>query len=359
MRNYFILLVTMVVLFNFEKLYSQQQKALIYGITGQDGSYLAELLVEKGYEVHGVVRRASLIKTDRIDHLRNKIILHFGDLTDSTNIVHLINEIKPDEIYNLGAQSHVKVSFETPEYTAHSDALGALKILEAIRILGLAKKVKYYQASTSEMFGKVEETPQKETTRFHPRSPYGVAKLYAHWITKNYREAYGIFACSGILFNHESPRRGETFLTRKVTMAVTNIVKGKQNCIYLGNLDSQRDWGYAKEYVEAMWLMMQQDKADDYVIATGETHSGKEFVQEAFKFAGIELEWQGEGIDEVGINKANGKIIVKISKEFFRPAEVDFLMGDASKAQKELGWSAQVTFKELIKIMMESELAKG
>jgi len=339
------------------------KKAFITGVTGQDGAYLAELLLKKGYEVHGLKRRSSLINTARIDHLYRdlhgqniRFILHYGDLTDSTNLIRLIQEIQPDEIYNLAAQSHVRVSFELPLYTAEVDALGTLRILEAIRILGLEKKTKFYQASTSEMFGKVQEIPQKETTTFYPRSPYGVAKVYAYWITKNYREAYGIFACNGILFNHESPIRGETFVTRKISRAAARIKVGQQKALYLGNLDARRDWGHAKDYVEAMWLMLQQEHVDDYVIATGQTHSVREFVEITFKEIGFDIEWKGEGIDEVGFDKNTGQELIFIDPRYFRPTEVDLLIGDATKANKELGWYPKVTFKQLAKEMVQEEL---
>lgn len=338
------------------------KKAIITGITGQDGSYLAEFLYEKGYEVHGIIRRGSSFNTWRIDHLykdphyAERFFLHYGDLTDSTNLIRLIKKIEPDEIYNLGAQSHVKVSFDVPEYTANSDALGILRILEAVRLLDMTKKVKIYQASTSELYGKIQETPQTEKTPFYPRSPYGVAKLYAYWIIKNYREAYDMYACNGILFNHESPRRGQTFVTRKVTMGLAKIKMGKQDKIYLGNLEAKRDWGYAKEFVEAMWLMLQQEKPEDYVIATGETHSVRELVEEACKALGIEIEWKGKGIDEIGIDKKTGKTIIEIDPEYFRPTEVDLLIGDGSKAQKELGWKPKTKFKDLVKLMAEADL---
>jgi GDPmannose 4,6-dehydratase len=338
------------------------KKAIITGITGQDGSYLAELLYEKGYEVHGIIRRGSSFNTWRIDHLyrdhhyAERFFLHHGDLTDSTNLIRLIKKIEPDEIYNLGAQSHVKVSFDVPEYTANSDALGVLRILEAVRLLDMTKKVKIYQASTSELYGKIQETPQTEKTPFYPRSPYGVAKLYAYWIIKNYREAYDMYACNGILFNHESPRRGQTFVTRKVTMGLAKIKMGQQGKIYLGNLEAKRDWGYAKEFVEAMWLMLQQDKPRDYVIATGETHSVRELVEETCKALEIEIEWKGKGVNEIGIDKKTGKTIVEIDPEYFRPTEVDLLIGDGSRAQKELGWKPKTKFKDLVKLMAESDL---
>jgi len=336
--------------------------ALITGITGQDGSYLAELLLEKGYEVHGMKRRSSLFNTDRIDHLYKdlhekdvKFFLHHGDMTDSTNLIRIIQQVQPDEIYNLAAMSHVQVSFDTPEYTANADGLGTLRILEAIRILGLEKKTKFYQASTSELYGLVQETPQKETTPFYPRSPYAVAKLYGYWITVNYREAYGIYACNGILFNHESPRRGETFVTRKITRAVARIKLGLQDNLYLGNLSSKRDWGHAKDYVEAMWLLLQQDKAEDFVIATGQTYEVREFVDLAFKQVGIELDWQGTGLDEKGIDKATGKVLVEVDPRYFRPTEVDLLLGDATKAQTKLGWKPKISLKELCAMMVEED----
>jgi GDPmannose 4,6-dehydratase len=339
--------------------------ALITGITGQDGAYLAEFLLNKGYIVHGIKRRSSSFNTARIDHLykdpheRNvNFFMHYGDLTDSTNLIRIIQETQPDEIYNLAAQSHVQVSFETPEYTANSDAIGTLRLLEAIRILGLEKKTKFYQASTSELYGKVQEIPQSEKTPFYPRSPYAAAKLYAYWITINYREAYGMFACNGILFNHESPIRGETFVTRKITMAVANIKKGLQEKIYLGNLDAKRDWGFAGDYVEAMWLMMQQDEPDDFVIATGETHSVREFVEFAFREVGIEIEWQGEGVDEVGMDSVNGNVLVEIDSRYYRPTEVDILIGNPAKANEKLGWETKVGFEELVKMMVKSDFGK-
>lgn len=337
--------------------------ALITGVTGQDGAYLAELLLDKGYIVHGIKRRSSMFNTDRIDHLykdthekKVSFFLHYGDLTDSTNLIRIVQEVQPDEIYNLAAQSHVKVSFETPEYTANSDALGTLRLLEAIRILRLEKKTKFYQASTSELYGEVQEIPQKETTPFYPRSPYGVAKLYAYWITKNYREAYGIFACNGILFNHESPIRGETFVTRKITRAAAKIKLALQEKLFLGNLDAERDWGHARDYVEGMWLMMQQTESDDYVLATGKKVSVRFFVEMAFAEAGIFIEWQGKGIDEKGINKATGKIIIEIDSNYFRPTEVDLLVGDASKAKNKLGWVPKYTVSELVKEMVASDI---
>lgn len=328
--------------------------ALITGITGQDGSYLAELLLEKGYIVHGIKRRSSSINTERVDHIyetSKNFYLHYGDLTDSTNLIRLISEIKPDEIYNLGAQSHVQVSFETPEYTANSDALGTLRLLEAIRILGMEKSIRFYQASTSEMFGLVQEIPQKETTPFYPRSPYGVAKLYGHWITKNYREAYGMYACSGILFNHESPRRGETFVTRKIILGLDAIVKGKQSVLKLGNLNALRDWGHAKDFVRAMWLMLQQDQPDDFVIATGEQYSVRQFVEQAGEYFGMNIVWHGEGLNEVGIDTETGRTVIVIDKKYFRPSEVESLLGDATKAKDVLGWQPEISFKELVRDM--------
>jgi len=337
--------------------------ALLTGITGQDGAYLAEFLLNKGYTVHGMHRRSSLSNTGRIDHLLqdphykdSKFFLHYGDLTDSANVIRLIKNIEPDEIYNLGAQSHVQVSFETPEYTANSDGLGVLRILEAIRILGLEEKSKFYQASTSELFGKVREVPQKETTPFYPRSPYSIAKLYAYWIAINYREAYNMFVCNGILFNHESPLRGETFVTRKITIAISNITKGLQDKLYLGNLNAKRDWGFAGDYVEAMWLMLQQDEPDDYVVATGETHSVREFTELAFKEAGINLEWENEGVNEIGRDVDSGKVLVEVDPAFYRPTEVDLLIGDSSKAREKLGWKTKVSFEELVRMMIKSDL---
>ena len=336
--------------------------ALITGITGQDGAYLAELLLSKGYFVHGIKRRSSMFNTDRIDHLyqdqHEKNInfkLHYGDLTDSTNLIRIIQEVQPDEIYNLAAQSHVKVSFETPEYTANADALGPLRILEAIRILGLEKKTRFYQASTSELYGLVQETPQKETTPFYPRSPYGVAKLYGFWITKNYRESYGMFACNGILFNHESPLRGETFVTRKISRAAARISLGMQEKLFIGNIDSERDWGHAKDYVEGMWRMLQQDEPDDFVLATGIKISVREFISMAFLEVGINLKWQGKGENEKGVDSA-GKVIVEIDPKYYRPAEVDLLIGDASKAKNKLGWVAKCTVAELCKEMVQADL---
>ena len=326
--------------------------ALITGITGQDGSYLAELLLEKGYEVHGIVRRSSLINTHRIDGIYNRLTLHYGDLTDSTNLVRVIQKVQPDEIYNLGAQSHVKVSFEMPEYTADVDAVGTLRVLEAVRLLGMEDRVRIYQASTSELYGLVQETPQKETTPFYPRSPYGVAKLYGYWITKNYREAYGMYACTGILFNHESPRRGETFVTRKIARGLKAMSEGKQTVLRLGNLDAKRDWGHAKDYVEAMWMMLQQDTPDDYVIATGVQYSVREFVEEAAPYFGMNIEWQfTDSGTEVGIDKNTGLVRVIVDPKYFRPAEVETLLGDASKAKEKLGWEPKTSFKQLVEDM--------
>jgi GDPmannose 4,6-dehydratase len=338
--------------------------ALITGITGQDGAYLADLLLSKGYSVHGVKRRASSFNTDRIDHLYQdphekdvRLELHYGDLTDSTNLIRIIQEVQPDEIYNLAAQSHVAVSFETPEYTANSDAVGTLRVLEAIRILGLEKKTRFYQASTSEMFGKVQEIPQRETTPFYPRSPYGAAKVYAYWITVNYREAYGMFACNGILFNHESPMRGETFVSRKITRALTRIHVGLQETLYLGNLDSRRDWGHAKDYVKAQWMMLQQPVAEDFVIATGKQFSVRDFVVAASSLLDMKIEWHGEDVHEVGIDSKSDRKLVQVDPRYFRPAEVDTLLGDTTKARQKLGWTAEVSFAELVKEMVESDLA--
>ena len=325
--------------------------ALITGITGQDGSYLAELLLSKGYEVHGIVREASLINTHRIDHIYDSIKLHYGDLTDSTNLVRVIQLVQPDEIYNLGAQSHVKVSFEMPEYTGMVDGLGTLRILEAVRLLGMESKTRIYQASTSEMFGKVQEIPQSEKTPFYPRSPYGVAKVYGYWIVRNYRESYGLHASSGILFNHESSRRGETFVTRKITRGLSRISVGQQDVLNLGNLNAMRDWGHAKDFVEAMWLMLQQETADDYVIATGQQYSVREFVEKAAPYFGMNIVWEGEGLDEVGIDKNTKRTIIRVSDKYFRPAEVETLLGDASKAKKQLGWEPKISFDELIEDM--------
>ena len=327
------------------------KKALITGITGQDGSYLAEFLLSKGYEVHGIIRRSSLINTHRIDHIYERLTLHYGDLSDPVNIMGVIRQVEPTEIYNLGAQSHVKVSFEMPEYTADVDALGTLRILEAVRMLGMEKDVRIYQASTSELYGGVLGTPLSETTPFHPRSPYGVAKLYGYWIIKNYRESYGFHASSGILFNHESPRRGETFVTRKITQGLSKISVGLQKILYLGNLNAKRDWGHAKDYVEAMWLMLQQDEPDDYVIATGEQYSVRDFVNEAAPYFGFKLEWMGEGEDEIALDWNTKKTIIGINPRYFRPAEVDSLLGDATKAKEVLGWEPKIKFKELVEDM--------
>ena len=342
------------------------KKALITGVTGQDGAYLAEFLLQKGYQVHGIKRRSSSFNTARVDHLYKdphekdvKFFMHYGDLTDATNLIRIIQEVQPDEIYNLAAQSHVKVSFETPEYTANSDALGTLRLLEAIRILSLEKKTRFYQASTSELYGKAKEIPQNENTPFYPRSPYAAAKLYAYWITVNYREAYGIFACNGILFNHESPVRGETFVTRKITRAVARIKLGLQDTLYLGNLDAKRDWGYAGDYVKAMWLILQQNEPDDYVIATGESHSVREFAEKAFKEVGIEIRWQGQGADEVGIDKKTGKVLIRIDPRYFRPTEVEYLQGDSTKAMRKLGWKPKASFDELVKAMVREDLKEA
>jgi len=344
------------------------KRALITGITGQDGSYLAEFLLEKGYEVHGIIRRSSSFNTGRIEHLyidelikdmhaKRKIYLHYGDMTDSTSLIRLIREVEPDEIYNLAAQSHVKVSFEVPEYTADTDGIGTLRMLEAIRFLGMERKCRFYQASTSELYGKVVEVPQNENTPFYPRSPYAVAKLYAFWIVKNYREAYNMFAVNGILFNHESERRGETFVTRKITLAASRIAHGMQEKLYLGNLNAKRDWGYAKDYVECMWLMLQHDKPEDFVIATGETHSVREFCTLAFQYTGIDIEWQGVGIMEKGIDKRTGKTIIEVDPKYFRPTEVDLLLGDPSKAKKLLSWNpVRTPFPKLVKLMVESDM---
>jgi GDPmannose 4,6-dehydratase len=337
--------------------------ALITGVTGQDGAYLADLLLSKGYIVHGVKRRSSSFNSARIDHIYEDphaqephFKLHYGDMTDSTNLIRIIQGVQPDEIYNLAAQSHVQVSFETPEYTANADATGALRILEAIRILGMEKKTRFYQASTSELYGKVQETPQKETTPFYPRSPYAAAKLFAFWITVNYREAYGIHASNGILFNHESPIRGETFVTRKITRAVAGIHLGVQKVLYIGNLDSKRDWGHARDYVEGMWRIMQQDVADDYVLATGETHSVREFIELAFSRIGRSIAWKGAGVDEVGLDSATGETLIRVDPRYFRPTEVDLLLGDPSKAQRVLGWKHKITFSELVSDMVQSDL---
>ena len=343
------------------------RRALITGVTGQDGAYLADFLLAKGYEVHGIKRRASSFNTDRIDHLyqdphetNRNFFLHYGDLTDSTNLIRVVQDVQPDEIYNLGAQSHVKVSFETPEYTANSDAIGTLRLLEAIRILGMEEKVRFYQASTSELYGKVQETPQSETTPFYPRSPYAAAKLYAYWITVNYRESYGIFASNGILFNHESPLRGETFVTRKITRAASRIKLGLQDKLYLGNLSAKRDWGFAGDYVEGMWRILQHDQPDDFVLATGETHSVREFVQETFQHLGVRIEWRGTGEDEQGIDAdgtlgVKGRVLVAVDKRYFRPTEVDLLLGSPAKAEQLLGWKPKVKFAELVKMMTEAD----
>ena len=342
--------------------------ALITGVTGQDGSYLAELLIEKGYEVHGIIRRSSSFNTERIEHLyfeqwvrdmkqRRALNLHYGDLTDSSSLIRIIQQIQPDEIYNLAAQSHVKVSFDVPEYTAEVDATGTLRLLEAVRILGLEQRTRIYQASTSELYGLVQEIPQRETTPFYPRSPYGVAKLYGYWITKNYRESYGMFAVNGILFNHESERRGETFVTRKITLAAARIAQGMQDKLYLGNLDALRDWGYARDYVECMWLMLQHDQPEDFVIATGEQHSVREFTEKAFREAGIEFRWEGSGIEERGIDQATGRVLVEVDPQYFRPAEVETLLGDPSKAKQLLGWNPQKTgFDELVRLMVSHDM---
>src|SRR5688572_25711262 len=338
--------------------------ALITGVTGQDGAYLARLLLAKGYMVHGLKRRASSFNTARVDSIysepqdvHSRFVMHYGDLTDATNLIRIIQESQPDEIYNLAAQSHVQVSFETPEYTGNSDALGTLRLLEALRILGLMKKTRFYQASTSEMYGKVQAVPQSETTPFYPRSPYGVAKLYAHWITVNYREAYDLHASSGILFNHESPIRGETFVTRKITMAAARIREGQQDKLFLGNLDAERDWGFAGDYVEGMWRMVQAETADDYVLATGEKHTVREFCQAAFARVGMDIEFQGDGVDEVGIDAGTGKQVLAIDRRYFRPTEVDLLIGDASKARRVLGWRPRVGFNELVEMMVDADLA--
>jgi GDPmannose 4,6-dehydratase len=340
------------------------KRALITGITGQDGAYLAEFLLDKGYEVHGLKRRASSFNTERIDHLYQdphqsnvRLRLHYGDLTDATNLIRIVQLVQPDEIYNLAAQSHVGVSFETPEYTANADGLGTLRLLEAIRILGLEKRTRFYQASTSEMFGKVQEVPQRETTPFYPRSPYAAAKVYAYWITVNYREAYGLFACNGILFNHESPVRGETFVTRKITRALTRIHEGLESCLHLGNLDARRDWGHARDYVRAQWLMLQQAQAEDYVIASGVQYSVREFIERAGAELGMRLGWRGADVNEEGIDEVTGKVIVKIDPRYFRPTEVESLLGDASKAKRQLGWQAETSFETLVQEMVKSDLA--
>jgi GDPmannose 4,6-dehydratase len=338
--------------------------ALISGITGQDGAYLAEFLLGKGYVVHGIKRRSSLLNTDRIDHLYQdphevnvRLTLHYGDLTDATNLIRIIQQVKPDEIYNLAAQSHVAVSFETPEYTANADGVGTLRMLEAIRILGLEGRTRFYQASTSEMFGKARETPQRETTPFYPRSPYGVAKLYAHWICVNYREAYGLYACNGILFNHESPLRGETFVSRKITRALARIRAGLQDTLHLGNLDAKRDWGHARDYVRAQWLMLQQPQPEDYVVATGKQHSVRDFVDLAGRLLGMDIEWRGRGADELGVDRNDGHTVVRVDPRYFRPAEVESLLGDASKIRDKLGWAPEISFEALVREMVESDLA--
>ena len=338
--------------------------ALISGITGQDGAYLAEFLLGKGYVVHGIKRRSSLLNTERIDHLYQdphevnvRLTLHYGDLTDATNLIRIIQQVKPDEIYNLAAQSHVAVSFETPEYTANADALGTLRMLEAIRILGLDGRTRFYQASTSEMFGKAQDTPQRETTPFYPRSPYGVAKLYAHWICVNYREAYGLYACNGILFNHESPLRGETFVSRKITRALARIRAGLQDTLHLGNLDAKRDWGHARDYVRAQWLMLQQPQPEDYVVATGKQHSVRDFVVLAGKLLGMDIEWHGRGAEELGVDRNSGHAVVRVDPRYFRPAEVESLLGDASKIRAKLGWAPEISFEAMLREMVESDLA--
>ncbi|KAH9941651.1 GDP-mannose 4,6-dehydratase [Epithele typhae] len=344
--------------------YRKRKVALITGITGQDGSYLAELLLEKGYDVHGIIRRSSSFNTSRLNSLYadqhekrgTKFKLHYGDLTDSTNLVYIIANVRPTEVYNLGAQSHVKVSFDLSEYTGDVDALGTLRLLDAIRTCGLEKVVRFYQASTSELYGKVVETPQSETTPFYPRSPYGVAKLYGYWIVVNYREAYGMYACNGILFNHESPRRGRTFVTRKISRAVADIHLGKQKCLYLGNMDAKRDWGHAKDYVEGMWLMLQQEAPEDFVLATGETHPVREFVEKAFVELGYTIKWRGTGEEEEGYDAASGRVVVKVDKQYFRPAEVELLLGDPAKAERLLGWKRKVAFEELVKEMVREDL---
>lgn len=339
------------------------KKALITGITGQDGAYLAELLLDKGYEVHGIKRRSSLFNTHRVDHLYRdphetgvRFRLHYGDMTDSTNLIRIVQDVQPDEIYNLAAQSHVQVSFETPEYTANADALGTLRLLEALRILKMEKKVRFYQASTSELYGKVQETPQNETTPFYPRSPYAVAKLYGYWITVNYREAYGMYACNGILFNHESPIRGETFVTRKITRAVSRIKTGLQKKLFLGNLDAKRDWGHARDYVEGMWRMLQREEPEDFVLATGETVAVRDFVTEAFRIAGVTILWEGRGTEETGRDAESGETLVEVDPRYFRPTEVDLLLGDAARAREKLGWTATTTWKQLAEEMMAADL---
>ncbi|GBE83607.1 hypothetical protein BKA93DRAFT_125925 [Sparassis latifolia] len=343
--------------------YRKRKVALISGITGQDGSYLTELLLSKGYEVHGIIRRSSSFNTSRLHHLYedqherpNRFKMHYGDLSDSTNLVYIIAQVQPTEVYNLGAQSHVKVSFEMAEYTGNVDGLGTLRLLDAIRTCGLTNYVRFYQASTSELYGKVVETPQSETTPFYPRSPYGVAKLYGYWIVINYREAYGMYACNGILFNHESPRRGRTFVTRKISRAAADISLGKQSCLYLGNLDAQRDWGHARDYVEGMWRMLQQPQADDFVLATGETHPVREFVEKSFAILGMQIQWRGSGTSEEGIDAKSGKVVVKVDPGYFRPAEVDLLLGNPAKAERLLGWKRKVDFNSLVKEMVEADL---
>jgi GDPmannose 4,6-dehydratase len=342
------------------------KKALISGITGQDGAYLAELLLGKGYEVHGIKRRSSSFNTDRIDHLYQdpherdvRMVLHYGDLTDATNLIRIVQQVQPDEIYNLAAQSHVAVSFETPEYTANSDALGTLRLLEAVRILGLTDKTRFYQASTSEMYGKVQEIPQRETTPFYPRSPYGAAKVYAYWITVNYRESYGMFACNGILFNHESPVRGETFVTRKITRALTRISLGLQECLFLGNMDSLRDWGHARDYVRAQWMMLQQEKPEDFVIATGRQYSVRAFVEQAGRLLGMDIEWRGKGLAEQGVDRGSGRTMVRVDPRYFRPSEVETLLGDPTKAREILGWQCEINFEQLVKEMVAYDLEIG
>ncbi|KZW00355.1 GDP-mannose 4,6-dehydratase [Exidia glandulosa HHB12029] len=343
--------------------YRKRKVALISGITGQDGSYLTELLLAKGYEVHGIIRRSSSFNTGRLTHLYadqherpTKFYTHYGDLTDSTNLVYILAQVKPTEVYNLGAQSHVKVSFEMAEYTGDVDALGTLRLLDAIRTCGLEKHIRFYQASTSELYGKVVESPQSETTPFYPRSPYGAAKLYAYWITVNYREAYGMYACNGILFNHESPRRGRTFVTRKITRAVADISLGKQKCLFLGNIDAKRDWGHARDYVEGMWRMLQQDEAEDFVLATGETHPVREFVEKAFACVNMSIRWEGSGLEEVGIDVQTGRVVVRIDEKYFRPAEVELLLGNPAKAEKKLGWKPKITFEALCKEMVAADV---
>jgi len=342
--------------------YRSRKVALITGVTGQDGSYLTELLLEKGYTVHGIIRRSSSFNTGRIEHLykdpheKPKMFLHYGDLTDSTNLVNIIYNVQPTEIYNLAAQSHVKVSFDMAEYTGDVDGLGTLRLLDAIRTCGLSKCIRFYQASTSELYGKVVETPQKETTPFYPRSPYGVAKMYAYWITVNYREAYGIYACNGLLFNHESPRRGRTFVTRKISRSVANIVCNKQECVYLGNLEAKRDWGHARDYVEGMWMMLQQESPEDFVLATGETHTVREYVEKAFKVVNMEIEWEGEGVDEVGRVKGTDQVVIRVDPNYYRPTEVDLLLGDPAKANKRLGWKRKVDFDSLVEEMVLADL---